>query len=160
MRVLFCLLLFVSIRCFAGDTTRLYDPRANVQKDMAEVLQRAKAQHKNVFIQVGSNSCVWCYVFNSFIYRNPTLKKQLLDNYLVYHLNHSPENKNLDYLQKLGSPQRFGLPVFVILDENGNELWIQDSSGLISGNGYGEEKLAALLGRFTPGSSVSTAGTH
>jgi len=74
----------------------------------------------------------------------------LNNNYVVYHLNYSPENKNEAYLKKLGFPQRFGFPVLVILDADGNRLNTQDSSLLEKGNGYDREKVKNFLYAWSP----------
>jgi thioredoxin-related protein len=71
-------------------------------------MAKAKKESKHVLLQIGGNWCVWCYRFNSFVLLDPDLKNILNNNYVVYHLNYSPENRNLDYLKKLGFPQRFG----------------------------------------------------
>ena len=79
------------------------------------------------------------------------MKKLLTANYVYYHLNYSPENKNLDYLKKLGYPQRFGFPVFVVLDAEGKQLHTQDSALLEKGNGYDSEKVKSFLRNWAPG---------
>lgn len=43
-------------------------------------------------------------------------------------------------MKRLNNPQRFGFPVFVVLDETGKVLHIQDSSFLEEGKGYNEER--------------------
>ncbi|HWJ26638.1 MAG TPA: thioredoxin family protein [Flavisolibacter sp.] len=150
MRLIFLFVLFCSLRASAGDSTHLYDPNANVQKDVAAALAKAKKEKKHVLLQIGGNWCVWCYRFNSFMEMDPTLKKILDNNYVVYHLNYSPENKNLDYLKKLGFPQRFGFPVLVVLDADGNRLHTQDSSLLDKGYGYDKDKVKNFLMNWAP----------
>jgi thiol:disulfide interchange protein len=143
--------LFFSINSYGSDSTKLYNPAANVSKDVAAALAKAKKEKKNVLIQVGGNWCVWCYRFNSFILTDSILKKLVNDNYVFYHLNYSPENKNLDYLKRLGYPQRFGFPVLVVLDADGKQLHTQDSALLEKGNGYDEEKVKSFLRNWAPG---------
>ena len=46
---------------------------------------------------------------------------------MVYHLNHSQENKTTAYLRKLRFPQRLGFPALVVLDADGQQLHTQDS---------------------------------
>lgn len=151
MRFLMVLFLFVSLSSYAGDSTKLYNPSANVSKDVEQALARAKKEKKNVLLQVGGNWCVWCYRLNSFIQTDSLLKRLLNDNYVLYHLNYSKENKNLDYLKKLGYPQRFGFPVLIVLDANGKQLHTQDSALLEKGNGYDEEKVKSFLKNWAPG---------
>lgn len=151
MHFLVGLLLLFSLHSYAADTTKLYNPKANVVKDVEQVLARAKKEKKNVLLQIGGNWCVWCYRLNSFIQTDSLLKHILNDNYVLYHLNYSKENKNLDYLKKLGYPQRFGFPVLVVMDANGKQLHTQDSAFLEKGNGYDEEKVKSFLKNWAPG---------
>src|SRR5689334_8623562 len=151
MRILFALLLFVSVNSFASDTTKLYNPYANVEKDVVAALVKAKAEKKHVLLQIGGNWCSWCYRYHAFVDQDTTLKRLTEENYVVYNLNYSKENKNLDYLKKLGYPQRFGFPVFVILDADGKQLHTQDSALLEKGNGYDEEKVKSFLRNWAPG---------
>ena len=151
MRLLFVFVLMISLNAYGSDTTKLYNPGANVQKDVAAAVAKAKQEKKNVLLQIGGNWCVWCYRFNSFVLTDSLLKKLLTANYVYYHLNYSPENKNLDYLKKLGYPQRFGFPVFVVLDAEGKQLHTQDSALLEKGNGYDSEKVKSFLRNWAPG---------
>ncbi len=140
----------MSLQSFAGDTTHLYNPYANVEKDVAAALVKAKAEKKHVLLQIGGNWCVWCYKFNAFVYTDSVLKRLISNNYVVYHLNYSRENKNLAYMKKLGFPQRFGFPVLVVLDASGRQLHTQDSGLLEKGNGYDAEKVKTFLLNWSP----------
>lgn len=123
------------------DYGKLYTPNANAQEDINLLLTKAKAEQKHVLLQVGGNWCVWCYRFHDFILSDEKLKAMVEDNFLIYHLNYSPENKNEDILAAYQFPQRFGFPVLVVLDENGNLLHTQDSGLLESGEGYDAKKV-------------------
>jgi thioredoxin-related protein len=134
MRILVVFFFIISINSYGNDTTKLYNPYANVVKDLEQALIKAKKEKKNVLLQIGGNWCIWCYRLNSFIQTDTLLRQLLNDNYVLYHFNYSKENKNLPYLKKLGYPQRFGFPVLVVLDENGKQLHTQDSALLEKGN--------------------------
>lgn len=150
MRIFLALLLFCSLFTTAQERKPLYDPAADAEKDIAASLQKAKAQKKHVLLQIGGNWCTWCYRFNAFVQTDSTLKLLLRDNYIVYHLNYSKEASNLPQLAKLDYPQRFGFPVFVVLDAGGKRLHTQDSSLLEKGNGYDENKVKAFLQNWSP----------
>ena len=145
MRYLFFLIMLISLETFAGDTTKLYNPAANVKKDIAATLIKAKAQGKFVLIKVGGNWCIWCYRFHDFVAKDSALKRLMETNYVVYHLNWSCENKNLDYLKTLGYPQRFGFPALVVLDADGNRLHTQDSGLLEKEKTYDADKVEDFL---------------
>jgi hypothetical protein len=72
------------------------------------------------------------------------------DNYEVLHVNYSPENKNEETLAKLGNPQRFGFPVFVILNGNGQRLHTQNSAYLEEGKGHSSKKVFGFLQDWSP----------
>ncbi len=145
MRWLFFFLFFVSLQAFANDSSKLYNPRANAALEVENLLAKAKTEKKQVLLQIGGNWCVACYQLNSFMQRDSAIKKLLTNNYLLYHVNYSPENRNSELLNKLGFPQRFGFPVLVVLDAAGNRLHTQDVSLLVKGNGFETEKVKSFL---------------
>ena len=138
------------VSAHAGDSTKLYDPYANVAKDVAQALAKAKKERKHVILQIGGNWCVWCYRYNAFVMTDSALKHLVENNYVVYHLNYSKENKNLDYLKKLGYPQRFGFPVFVVLDADGNRLHTQNSAYLEKDRSYDYDKVKSFYIDWAP----------
>ena len=150
MRFLISLVLLISLKSFAGDTAKLYNPSANVKKDVAAAVAKAKKEGKNVLLQVGGNWCIWCYRYDGFVKADTALNRVTNENYVVYHLNFSPENKNLDYLKSLGFPQRFGFPVFVVLDAAGNRLHTQDSGLLEKEKSYDKSKVKTFLQAWSP----------
>ena len=119
-----------------------YHPEANAALDIKKAINQAKKEHKNVIIQAGGNWCIWCLRFNDYVQKTPELKKIVDDNYVYYHLNWSPENKNEKIFATYGNPgDQFGYPVFIVLDENGNQIHTQDSGVLEDGTGYSLEKV-------------------
>jgi hypothetical protein len=53
-------------------------------------------------------------------------------------------------MKRLNNACRFGFPVFVVLDEKGNIIHIQDSSLLEEGQGYNKEKVLRFFQNWTP----------
>jgi len=129
---------------------KLYDPSADAKSDIAMAIAQAKKENKHVFLQIGGNWCSWCIAFDKKVNETEELKKILTDNYVVYHLNYSKENTNSETLKQVGFPQRFGFPVFVILDAEGNRLHTQNSAYLEEGKGHSVEKIKEFLTGWTP----------
>jgi len=127
----------------------LYTPTANAKEDITKLLTQAKEEGKHLILQVGGNWCGWCYKFQNFVEQDSTIKTIVDDNYLVYHLNYSKENKNVALLKQYEFPQRMGFPVFVILDADGKRIHTQDSWMLESGDGYDEKKVAHFFKSWT-----------
>lgn len=131
-----------------------YHPEANAETDIQNALKLAKKEHKNVLIQAGGNWCIWCLRFNNYVQKTPELKQIVDKNYIYYHLNWSPENKNEKILTSYGNPgNKFGYPVFIILDENGKQLHTQDSAVLEEGSGYSLTKVKELFNSWRPTTS-------
>ena len=53
-------------------------------------------------------------------------------------------------LERLNNPARFGFPVFVVLDDNGKVIHIQDSSFLEEGQGYSRDKVSRFFKNWVP----------
>jgi thioredoxin-related protein len=132
------------------DTAKLYNPKADAKADIAAAVKRAKAEHKNVLLQMGGNWCIWCIRFNDLVTQDPKLDKYLRNNYEVVHVNYSPENLNEKLFAELGFPQRFGFPVFVVLDDKGNRLHTQNSAYLEDGPGHSKAKVMEFFENWSP----------
>jgi len=133
-----------------SDTTKPYNPNANAKRDIDSITKLAKLQNKQVLLMIGGNWCSWCIKFNKFVIKDAQLDSALNANYILYHLNYSKENKNLDLLSKYGFPQRFGFPVFVVLDANRNRLHTQNSVYLEEGKGYSKDKILEFFDNWSP----------
>ena len=124
-----------------------------------QALAKAKSEGKFVVCQVGGNWCPWCLRCADFVANDSTISKVLEDNFVYIHVNYNPrksegENKarqSAALMKRLNNPARFGFPVFVVLDESGNVIHIQDSSFLEEGQGYNREKVLRFFGNWTPG---------
>lgn len=150
--LLVTMILFSCSQIFAQDMTKfkLYTPEANAEKEIKDAVKLAKDQGKHVLIQIGGNWCIWCARFNDFISSDKSIDSLVNNNYVVYHLNYSKENKNEALLAKYGYPQRFGFPVFLILDGKGNLLHTQNSSYLEKEKSYSKENVTGFFNDWTP----------
>ena len=128
-----------------------YDATENAEAKIAELIKKAKKEHKNVMIQAGGNWCIWCLRFNNFVQTTPELKTLVDNNYVYYHLNYSPKNKNEKVFAKYGNPgEKYGYPVFIVLDKTGKMIHTQDSSVLEEGKGYSLEKVKTFFNEWKP----------
>ena len=128
-----------------------YNDKENAEAKIAELVKQAQAENKNIILQAGGNWCIWCLRFNQFVQTTPELKNVVDENYLYYHLNYSPENKNEKVFAKYDNPgAKFGYPVFIVLDKNGKMIHTQDSAVLEEGKGYSIEKVKAFFQEWAP----------
>ena len=128
-----------------------YNPSDNAQQKIDALLKQAKKEKKNVILQAGGNWCSWCLLFNDFIKTNTKVKKELQSNFLYYHLNYSKENKNEAVFKKYApNGDKLGYPFFIVLNQNGKVLKVQESGSLEEGKGYNEAKVLNFLKSVKP----------
>jgi thiol:disulfide interchange protein len=152
IKFLFTLFFFASTTLFAQQTQtpKIYDEKVDAMKQIQTAIAEAQTEGKYVFCQVGGNWCPWCIRFASFV-ENDTIIKPLMDSNFVYiHVNWSRDNKNPEAMKFLGNPGRFGFPVFVIIDEKGKPIHIQNSAYLEQDKGYSTTKVKEFLQNWTP----------
>jgi len=151
--LLLVLIIASSTMIFSQDMTKfkLYRPEEKAEMEIANAVKKAKAEGKHVFIQIGGNWCIWCARFNDFVTTDKQIDSLINSNFVVYHLNYSKENYNAKLLAKYGYPQRFGFPVFLVLDGEGKLIHTQNSGYLEDGKtGYVKEKVVGFFHDWKP----------
>lgn len=137
---------------------KVYDEKVNPLQLIDKALAQAKTEGKFVVCQVGGNWCPWCLLFADFITNDSTISKLVDDNFVYVHANYNPSKAGdaskaqqaEALMNRLHNPARFGFPVFVVLNEAGEVLHIQDSSFLEEGKGYNKEKVIRFFKNWTP----------
>jgi len=150
MKKIATLMLFSLFAIVAAAQVTIYNPNADALADIKKAVDQAKVEGKHVFVQVGGNWCPWCVRFHHFTDTNTVVKTTLEKNFVVVRVNYSKENKNEAALAQLEFPQRFGYPVFVILNADGKRIHTQSSGYLELGKGYDEKAVNEFLNAWTP----------
>ena len=144
--ITFIFVLMISGPILAQDSLfTVYNPKADAIMDLNMAVKKANAEGKHVMVQLGGNWCKWCRMFYNWSHENKTIDSLLTADFIVLHSNYSKENKNPELMKRLDYPQRFGFPVFIIVDGNGNRLHTQNTGYLEEGEGYSEKKVAEFL---------------
>ena len=154
---LFAILLAVAVEAQTG-MKRVYNEEINPIEQIDQALVKAKAEGKLVICQVGGNWCPWCLRFADFITNDTTISKVIAENFEYIHVNYNPRKSGDEaqqqqakaLMKRLDNCGRFGFPVFVVLDEEGRVIHIQDSSFLEEGQGYNQEKVLRFFKNWTP----------
>lgn len=141
----FCIL----VCCKLDAQVSVYDEKVNAIDQIRQAVAKAKVSGKYVLCQVGGNWCPWCLRFATFADTNATVKNIIDSNFVYIHVNYSKANKNIDAMKYLGNPARFGFPVFVIIDDGGKPIHIQNSSYLEMNKGYSEKLVSEFLLNWT-----------
>ena len=139
-------ILFLSQHAYSEER---YNPSADAMADIKSAIVLAKETDRHVFVKIGGNWCGWCKMYAKFTKADEDIMRVMKDEYVFILVNWSTENKNRDAMAYLGNPQRFGFPVFVIIDGDGNVLHIQDSALLEQGKGYNKKHIMRFLSVWT-----------
>jgi thioredoxin-related protein len=130
---------------------KLYKPEEKAEQDISVAVKQAMAEGKHVFIQIGGNWCIWCARFHDFVSNDAKIDSIIKAGFVVYHLNYSKENYNAKLLAKYGYPQRFGFPVFLILNGEGKLIHTQNSGYLEDGKkSYDRDKVIEFFTDWNP----------
>jgi len=124
---------------------KIYNPDSDAKSDIKAAVAQAKAENKNVLLQIGGNWCPWCVKLHAFMSEDFQVDSILQADYVRVMVNYSKENKNEATMAELGNPQRFGFPVLVVLDQKGERIHTQDSWFLEKEKSYDKEKLVHFL---------------
>ena len=142
--------LIIATSTFAQEAT-IYNPQANAAADIDAAIAKAIKENKFVLLQAGGNWCRWCIEFARFCKDDKQIDSVLSNSYVWYHLNWSKENTNKPIFAKYGYPQRFGFPVFIILNAKGERIHTQNSEYLEDGKkSYDKEKVLSFLKMWSP----------
>ena len=154
---LLVVLLTITVDAQTGQK-KVYNEDINPLEQIDQTLVKAKAEGKFVVCQVGGNWCPWCLRFADFIANDSTISMVIADNFEYIHVNYNPrmsgsaeqQQQAKALMKRLDNCGRFGFPVFVVLDEDGKVIHIQDSSFLEEGKGYNQAKVLRFFKNWTP----------
>lgn len=152
--LILCAMTFTTYAQDKTETTekeKLYHPEADAMAEIEAALAQAKTEGKHVFLKIGGNWCGWCYRFHDFCEADEEIQTLIDTNFVVVHVNYSRENKNEEVIKKYRFPNRFGFPVFVVLDADGKYLHTQNSAYLEDGGkGYDKKRVVNFFKAWTP----------
>jgi thioredoxin-related protein len=137
---------------------KVYNEDINPIEQIEQTVAKAKSGGKFVICQVGGNWCPWCLRFADFITKDASISKVINENFEYIHVNYNPRKSQGEekmeqgraLMKRLDNCGRFGFPVFVVLNEEGKVIHIQDSSFLEEGQSYNQEKVLRFFKNWTP----------
>jgi thioredoxin-related protein len=149
-KIIFILFLLVTGSIiFAQNPVKPYNDNADTRSDIKQAVEQAKQEKKHVLVQFGGNWCPWCLRFHSMVKNTHVLDSLMKVDYIYVLANVPHERDKRDYklFEEYDYPNRFGYPVFVILDRNGKMIHIQDSGILehCKERGYDTTKVVTFL---------------
>ena len=148
-RIILIILLVTTVGFAMGQNIKYYNDKVDGMAQIQAASLLAKQSGRYVLCQVGGNWCPWCIRFANFATTDSVIAPLIEKNFVYVHINYSKENKNPEAMKHLGNPARFGFPVFVILDEDGKPIHIQESASLEEGKSYDRKKVENFLTLWT-----------
>jgi uncharacterized protein YyaL (SSP411 family) len=139
-------LIIAMLTCIGAQAqVKVYDESIDAMEQIQQAVEEARASGRYVMCQVGGNWCPWCVLFAKFAQTDSVIAPLMEENYVYIHVNYSKQNKNLEAMKYLGNPGRFGYPAFVVLNEKGEPIHIQESESLEEGKGYSRKRVEKFL---------------
>jgi thioredoxin-related protein len=112
----------------------IFDAKAPAGKLIADALAQATREDKKVLLLFGANWCPWCHRLHRALTTDLPIQARLNQKFVLVHIDvntRNDKNRNADVLTKYGNPvERFGLPVFVLLDKTGTLLTTRETASL------------------------------
>lgn len=142
-------LLLASCSVAIAQEKKYYNEEIDGMAQIKAATELARQSGRYVLCQVGGNWCPWCIRFAQFATTDSVIAPLLEKNFVYVHINYSKANKNRAAMKYLGNPTRFGFPVFVILNEEGTPIHIQESASLEEGKSYNRKKVENFLRLWT-----------
>ena len=159
-KIFFCITLLAFMLCSlsvnAQEQTapkKVYNEEINPLEQIDQAIVQAQAEGKFVICQVGGNWCPWCLRFADYITNDSTINSIIEQNFVYIHVNYHPRKAGevgKALMKRLNNAGRFGFPVLVVLDEQGNILHMQDSGYLEEDKSYNQEKVLRFFKNWTP----------
>ena len=132
---------------------KVYNEDINPLEQIDQAIIQAQAEGKFVICQVGGNWCPWCLRFADFITNDSTINSIIQQNFVYIHANYHPRKAGEvgeALMKRLNNAGRFGFPVLVILDEQGQVIHIQDSGLLEEDKSYNRKEVLRFFQNWTP----------
>ena len=126
----------------------VYDEKADAKADVAAAVVRARRENKRVLIQWGANWCGWCKWLAGTMKKDAAVRRTLMYEYEVVHVDVAKFDKHMDLAKELGADFK-AIPYLTILDADGKAIVQQNTEPFetkVDGkNGHDAKKLVAFL---------------
>ena len=112
----------------------------NAAEEIGKAVSEARASHRRVLIDVGSEGCIWCVRLHRFIEEDPELRELAAKTFVTVRADYRANAALLN-----GFGQVPGTPHFFILADDGKLLRSQDTESMESGKSYDRAKVLAFF---------------
>ncbi len=110
---------------------KVYDESADGKTQIARAIAQAKKNNRRVLIQWGGNWCGWCVKLAELMERNPDIRRKILYEYDLIHVDIGHFDKNMELAAKYGADLKAnGVPFLTVLDGDGKVIANQETGAL------------------------------
>ena len=102
----------------------IYDDNADVRKDVAAAVAKARREHKRVIVDFGGDWCGDCQVLDVYFHQ-PQNEALLKKYYVLVHASVGHIDKNLEVPIGYGVNIKKGVPALAVLDGRGKPVYAQ-----------------------------------
>ena len=123
-----------------------YDPKADVEMQIARAEFEARRTHKKLLLVLGGEWCGWCRVLEETFQRNPALSELRDRTFVTVHIDAGGVNNRKCALRTYPEPLSF--PFVYVLDETGRLLGTEDTIDWESNDGYDPNRIEIFLRKW------------
>jgi len=134
------------------DYSRIYDPERDPFEDSREALSYAQKTDRRLLIELGGDWCSYCHILDYFIANNREVREVLNEYFVILKINVSDENMNEDFIR--GLPDTNGYPHIFVAKNDGSIVFSRDTTRLLEGGKYSQDRFLAFLHQWGDGDSV------
>ena len=128
------------------ERARIYDEAADARADIAAAVARAEKENKRVLVQWGANWCGWCHLLTDHLQKDKDVRRKILYEYEVVHVDVARFDKNMDLAAHYGAELKGnGIPYLTVLDGAGKVVVNQPTGPLEKDKVHDPEKVLAFL---------------
>lgn len=131
-----------------------YDPNRNALQDGRDAVKLAKATNRRILIELGGNWCKWCHKLDGYLNKNPDIKQQLHQTFVLLKVNVSDENDNSEFLKVF--PRASAFPYMYVTEKNGKLLLSKNMTQFFVNGNYSAEKFRLFFKRWKINNTVKS----
>jgi thioredoxin-related protein len=130
----------------------IFDPQGKGETLIDAAVTQARQDKKRVLVLFGTNWCPWCRQLHQVLGSEPRIIGRLRQRFVLVYVDANTRNdkaRNRSVNERFGNPLRYGIPVFVVLDAEGNLLTTRETQSLADATDKGvADKLLMFLAEW------------
>lgn len=111
----------------------IFDRQIQGELLIEKAIERAGREHKHILLFFGANWCPWCRQLHHALTEDKTIVATLRKDFVLVYIDANTRNdkkRNATVIERYGNPLQYGLPAWVVLDQDGVQLATQETSSL------------------------------